>query len=298
MVMTTIVMTGGTSGLGEVAASRIAASGATLLLGARSAGGKGLDVLPLDLARLDSVRSFATAVDERLGATPVDVLVLNAGLSFHSVDQRTPDGFETTFAVNHLAQYLLLRLLLPRLAEGGRVVITSSSTHDPKLAGILPPPRHADAKLLAHPELDPERDASPRTAGGHAYTSSKLCNVLTARALAARPEAAARHLSVMAYDPGATPGTGLSRNFSPPIRFIWSLLGSPVGRLIPRYSTRAQAGGALAELALGTARPAAGQGYASLVKGALTWPEPSELARDTAVRDALWNDSAALVGLA
>ncbi|TDC20152.1 SDR family NAD(P)-dependent oxidoreductase [Streptomyces sp. 8K308] len=295
--MPTVVMTGGTSGLGEVAAGRIAASGATLLLGARSAGANGLDVLPLDLARLDSVRSFAEAVGDRLGDTPVDVLVLNAGLSFHSVDQRTPDGLETTFAVNHLSQYLLLRLLLPRLAHGARVIITSSSTHDPELAGILPAPRHADAKLLAHPELDPDLDESPRKAGGHAYTSSKLCNVLTARALAAQPLAAERALSVIAYDPGATPGTGLSRNFSPAIRLVWALLGSPLGRLVPRYSSRAQAGGTLADLALGIVRPPADQGYASLVKGRLTWPRPSALARDPRAADALWHDSAALAGL-
>ncbi|MEU6640965.1 SDR family NAD(P)-dependent oxidoreductase [Saccharomonospora sp. NPDC046836] len=295
--MPTVVMTGGTSGLGEVAASRITASGATLLLGARTAGAKGLDVLPLDLAQLESVRSFAQAVDDRLGGTAVDVLVLNAGLSFHAIDQRTADGFETTFAVNHLAQYLLLRLLLPRLARGARVVITSSSTHDPELAGILPAPRHADAKLLAHPDLDTDLDEAPRNAGGHAYTSSKLCNVLTAQALAAQPEAIDKDLSVIAYDPGATPGTGLSRNFSPAVRLVWSLLGSPLGRLIPRYSTRAQAGGALADLALGTVRPPSGKVYASLVKGRLTWPQPSRLARNDQARDALWNDSAALAGL-
>jgi NAD(P)-dependent dehydrogenase (short-subunit alcohol dehydrogenase family) len=52
-------------------------------------------------------------------------LVLNAATQFGNVDQRTEDGFETTFAVNHLAHYLLLPLLRPRLADGAIVVITT-----------------------------------------------------------------------------------------------------------------------------------------------------------------------------
>ncbi|MGW0478051.1 SDR family NAD(P)-dependent oxidoreductase [Nonomuraea sp. NPDC003214] len=283
--MTTIVMTGGTSGLGQVAAARMTSSGARLLIGAR--GGP----LPLDLAVLDSVRAFAAAV----GPGPFDALVLNAGVSFHGVDRRTADGFETTFAVNHLAHFLLLNLLLPRLADGARVVITSSSTHDPELGGTLPPPRHAHAGLLAHPERDDGLHAGPRAAGGHAYTASKLCGILTARALAARPEAA--RLTVLAYDPGPTPGTGLSRDFSPAIRLAWALLGSPLGRLVPRMNTRQAAGATLADLALGAVRPPSGQGYASLVRGKLTWPQPSALARDRDVAATLWRDSALLTGL-
>src|SRR5208282_6308458 len=68
---------------------------------------------------------------------------------------RTSDGFETTFAVNHLAHYLLLRLLLPRLARGAVVVMTTSGTYDPAEKTIIPPPRHAKARLLAYPDLDP-----------------------------------------------------------------------------------------------------------------------------------------------
>ncbi|WP_043621573.1 SDR family NAD(P)-dependent oxidoreductase [Nonomuraea candida] len=298
MTPPTIVMTGATSGLGAIAAARMTAAGARLLVGARGPGphtGDGLP--PLDLSRLDSVRAFAAALEEHLGATPIDVLALNAGVSFHHIDQRTADGYETTFAVNHLAHYLLLRRLLPRLADGGRVVITSSSVHDPERGGTLPPPRHASAKLLAAPELDPDRESSPRAAGGHAYTASKLCGLMTARTLARRPETLDKRLTVLAYDPGPTPGTGLSRNFSLPIRIVWSLLGTPLGALVPRMNSRRAAGHTLADLCLGTITPPAGQGYASLVRGRLTWPQPSKTARDDAAGEALWQDSAALVGL-
>jgi len=114
--MKTMVMTGGTGGIGLVAAEqwrerrRFAPS--------RRAWPSALRVgsLPLDLMRLASVRNFAAAVEQWLGDTRIDGLVLNAGTQVRDIDQRTEDGFEPTFAVNHLAHYLLLRLLSPRLA--------------------------------------------------------------------------------------------------------------------------------------------------------------------------------------
>ncbi|WP_026930426.1 SDR family NAD(P)-dependent oxidoreductase [Glycomyces tenuis] len=290
--MTTVVMTGGTSGIGAVAAARLREAGARLLIGGRTAGD---GVLRLDLADARSVRAFAATAADRLDGAPIDALVLNAGLSFATDRNRTADGVETTFAVNHLSQYLLLRLLLPRLAEGARVVLTSSSTHDPEHAGVLPAPRHADAALLADPDRDPARD--PKRAGGHAYTASKLCNVLTVEALNTRAEARERRITAIAYDPGPTPGTGLSRDFSPGVKLVWTLLGSPLGRLMPRFSSRAAAGGTMARLALGEIEPPAGRRYVALRRGRPQWTDPSELARDPKARDALWNDSAAMLDL-
>ena len=132
--MKTVVMTGGTAGLGEVAAQQISRSSNTrLIIGARARRAlTEITVLPLDLARLASVQAFAEAIFDTLNGTGIDALVLNAGAQFPNVDQRTEDGFETTFAVNHLAHYLLLRLLLPKLAQQAGVVITTSDTHDPK----------------------------------------------------------------------------------------------------------------------------------------------------------------------
>lgn len=128
--MSTVVMTGGTSGFGATAATLLDRSGHRVILGARRPTGEATSI-PLDLARLDSVREFATSVRERLVHTPVDALVLNAGV-IHSDDTgRTVDGYETTFAINHLAHYLLIRLLLPTLADRAVVVLTTSGTHDP-----------------------------------------------------------------------------------------------------------------------------------------------------------------------
>jgi NAD(P)-dependent dehydrogenase (short-subunit alcohol dehydrogenase family) len=161
----------------------------------------------------------------------------------------------------------------------------------------VPPPRHADARLLAHPEWNPNRDQTPRAAGGRAYSSSKLCNLLTARALAARPEARTRQFTVIAYDPGPTPGTSLARDSGPAINFVWQVIGPELQPLVPRFNSVAAAGGALADLALGKTRPPAGHIYAALRRGRITWPQPSDVARRNDVMEALRRGSAALVAL-
>ncbi|MEV4515497.1 SDR family NAD(P)-dependent oxidoreductase [Dactylosporangium sp. NPDC049525] len=296
--MKNLVMTGGSSGLGAVTLQRVRDSGeARVLLGVRGVGPEGVEAPRLDLARLDSVRTFAAEVEERLGTARIDALVLNAGVSLHSADTRTADGFETTFAVNHLAHYLLLRLLMPRLAAGAVVTLTTSATHDPAAKTILPVPRHADAQLLAHPDQDPGRDTDPRKGGGRAYTTSKLCNILTARALAASAEAQENGWRVVAYDPGPTPGTGLLRETPAPVRAFWALLGTPLRVLFPRFNSREAAGGNLADIALGRIEPPAGELHGRVVRNKLTWPAPSELALSDDAMEALWRDSAKLVGL-
>ncbi len=296
--MRTIVMTGGTSGFGAITSGRIAdAPDTRLLLGARGAAPDRIESLPLDLATLASVRSFAASVIERLGGTEIDALVFNAGTLNPDVDGRTADGFETTFAVNHLAHYLLVRLLLGSLARGATVILTTSGTHDPAQGAGFPVPLHADARLLAHPECVVSQDRKPGVAARRAYTASKLCNVLTARALAAVPEARVREITGIAYCPGQTPGTGLVRNMPLPLRAAWRVFGGPLRMAVPQFNSREAAGRALADLALGVVRPPVGNYYAALRRGELTWREPSELARRDDVMCAMWRDSAKLVGL-
>jgi NAD(P)-dependent dehydrogenase (short-subunit alcohol dehydrogenase family) len=301
--MRTIVMTGGTSGFGELAARAFARSAENrLILGSRGRVPEGItslpadvDVLPLDLTSLDEVRTFAAEVSARVDR--IDALLLNAGLVRADVDARTVDGFEPTFAVNHLAHYLLLRLLLDRLADGSRVVQTTSGTHDPAERSGFPPPRHADARLLARPERDPDLDRNSSTAARHAYTCSKLCAVLTARALTARPDAGTRGPTAVAYCPGQVGGTGLVRDQGPALRVMWRLLGTPMRRLVPRFNSREAAGRVLADLALGTVRPPAGRVYVALRRGRVTFPDLSELAARDDLAARLWQDSATLVDL-
>jgi NAD(P)-dependent dehydrogenase (short-subunit alcohol dehydrogenase family) len=291
--MKSIIMTGATSGLGEIAAHAIAhAPNTRLIIGARrSAAGK-VETIPLDLSRLSSVREFAQAVIERLGDTEIDGLVLNAGTQFPTGDQRTEDGFETTFGVNVLAHYLLLRLLLPKLASDATVVITTSDTHDP--ARIPLGPKEFDVEKLAHP---PERrKPTGFSAGFRAYAASKLGDLLIARGLAASNEARTKNLNVVAYNPGLTIGTSLFRAWP-----LWAKVAMGVVGLVrpfARMNTVEISGKTLAELALERITPPPGRVYASLNSRKLEWPDPSELARRDDVMQRLWRESARMVGFA
>lgn len=287
-----VVMTGATSGIGAAALKHLqAVPDALVITGVRGTGRTvpGAEVFPLDLASLVSVRAFADAVKQRLGDDKINMLVLNAGAQFRTM-QLSKDGFEMTFAVNHLAAYLLARLLLPNMAEGSRLEFTTSDTHEqwPIAPKTLAP------ELWAHP---PEGYSLMR-----AYPASKLCNLLTARSFAAMDYVKQRHITVIAYNPGLTGGTGLgggsgSGGFGlaitrPILRFVSFFF------LHQLYvHTPEQSGEALAELALGKVTPPVGRVYASHVRNKITFPDPSELARSDEARDRLWRESAIMVGL-
>ena len=291
--MKTIIMTGGTSGLGEIAADAIGqAPNTRLIIGARrSAVGK-VETIPLDLTRLASVREFAQAVIERLGDTRVDGLLLNAGTQFPTSDHRTEDGFETTFGVNVLAHYLLLRLLLPKLARNATVVITTSDTHDP--ARVPMGPTEFDIEKLAHPPR--QRKPTGFSAGFRAYSSSKLGDLLIARGLAASDEAKTKNLNVVAYNPGLTIGTSLFRAWPLWARVAMGVVG--LVRPFARMNTVEISGKTLAELALERIMPPPGRVYASLNSRKLEWPDPSKLAQRDDVMERLWRESAYMVGFA
>lgn len=294
----TIVMTGATNGIGAAAIERLARQpGTRVIVGARGTGRTvpaGVEVLALDLASLDSVRAFADAVVAELDDAPIDALILNAGTQASDQKGRTSDGFETTFGVNHLAHYLLARLLAPRVADNGRLILTTSDTHDPAVTPLGP--KSLDPAALAHP-----------TGGGfgsgmRAYAASKLCNLLTARSFADAPELAKRNITVIAFNPGFTVGTNLGGR-SPRTQRIFAALVVPifsiVGRFKPEFSAGKpeRAGEVLAGLASGTVTPPPGKVYASIVRGELTYPSPSALALDDAQRDGLWEKSAEMVGV-
>lgn len=289
----TIVMTGGTSGLGRIALDRFVERGARVLLatrGTRVEGAVGIDV---DLAEVDGARAFADAVVRRLNGTEIDALVLNAG-GFAA--RREGPGYDPVFVLNYLSHYLLVEELWPHLAPRSTIVLTTSGTHDPANGSGTPPPLHADAKLLVDPESDPRLDASEATATQRAYAASKLCVVLYARALARRAEETGSDVTVFAYDPGPTPGTGLARTMAPAFRILWERFPGLVRwRLKGKANTIENAGLTLADLATGAVPTTAGAVYAALRSGTVTWPAFSDLAGDDALVDALVRDSADLV---
>jgi retinol dehydrogenase 13 len=137
----TCVITGATSGVGLAAVRRIARGGADILVIARnsqkaedlrsllkSESGTSIDVVIADLVDLDEVRNAASVVLER---RPKIHLLINSAGVFSTKRMVTPGGFELAFCVNHLAPFLLTRLLLRRIIESApaRIIQVNSQGH-------------------------------------------------------------------------------------------------------------------------------------------------------------------------
>jgi NAD(P)-dependent dehydrogenase (short-subunit alcohol dehydrogenase family) len=289
-----IVMTGATAGFGLFAAERMVADGHQLTVGARNPAGLPASLVgkvaleKLDLDSLSSVRAFADKVKD---GPPIDALVLNAGLQL-AKPAKSADGFERTFAVNHLAHYLLLRLLADTMPESARIILTGSGTHDPAEKTGVTPPIHANAEYLAYPERDPQPAKGSRSTGFRAYSTSKLCNIMTARDAAMHFPA----LSVMSYDPGYVPHTGLGRDNPKIVATLISYI-LPLILKKDRSSTIPRSGQFLADLATDDRYGACRGDYWAVRGPELIKIEPSVLARNATASAKLWKDSAALVSL-
>ncbi len=208
---TTVVITGASSGIGAATARALAAQGAKLLLACRSesraapvldelaaAGTPALGVVPIDLGDLDSVRSAADAIADRLPR--FDVLINNAGL----VGTRggiTASGFELSFGTNHVGHFLLTTRLLEALGDGAprRVVTVASKTH-------------YQAKGI---DFDAVRRPTHSRTGLHEYEVSKLANVLFSQELARR--VADRGIHTYSLHPGVI-ASEIYRNVPWPLR--------------------------------------------------------------------------------
>jgi NAD(P)-dependent dehydrogenase (short-subunit alcohol dehydrogenase family) len=279
----TVIVTGGNSGLGyECARSilrddegwQVIIAGRSLerseAAAARLAAETSRDrvrAMALDLASQASIRRFAEEV-ESLDLPPLAALVCNAGVQFVGATEKTRDGIEATFGVNHLGHFLLVNLLLPHLEAPARIVFVSSGTHDPAQRTGMPHPDYQEPHFLAFPEDD--GDENPGRIGRRRYTTSKLCNVLCAYELDRRLRAGGlgpvgHPIDVFAFDPGLMPGTGLARDYDPAMRFAWSTIGPilrPVLRmLIGNVHKPEQSGKALARLVLDPTLEGAGAKY-------------------------------------
>ena len=259
--MQTAIVTGGNGGLGYQCARAIAAASpqwhviiasrdhAKSQEAARSiiAETKNSQVaaIELNLASLDSVRRFAADFATR--ALPsIGAIVCNAGVQTIREITYTDDGYETTFAVNHLGHFLLVNLLLRHLSERARIVMVSSGTHNPDQFTGMPKPDYTDAASAAKRQSG----SDPGTAGRRAYTTSKLCNIMFAYELSRRLKAEGHdQIGVTAFDPGLMPGTGLARDYGPFQKFLWNF-ALPALRFIPGVNGIGKSGADLARLVL------------------------------------------------
>jgi NAD(P)-dependent dehydrogenase (short-subunit alcohol dehydrogenase family) len=302
-----VVVTGGHAGIGGECTRSLLAGGARVLVASRDVerarhelaapAGADVEFVALDLASLSSVRTFSDWLGETASRRPpLHALVCNAGVQLVAGPERTEDGFERTFGVNHLGHYLLVHRVLPLLIDPGRVVVVASGTHDPAQRTGFPTPRYRGARALAEPDREIIEKNGVTRAGQHAYSTSKLCNVLFTYALAERLSRDRPEVTAVAYDPGFTPGTGLARQYGSVMRFLFGRVGPalvPLMKLFIHVQTVPQAGAALARLAIDPdVRRITGAYYAGREQ---IRSSDASYARDT--QEELFVESAALVGL-
>ncbi len=272
----TIVITGATSGIGEVAAIRLAEQGARIVFTARDkiradatmeklrrANGAVEHCVHLaDLSLLAEMKRVAGEIAEE---PRIDVVINNAGAVFNA-RRETRDGLEQTFALNHMSYFVITNLLLPRLKSGARIVSTASGAH-----------RRAK---LDFTDLQSRRGYS----GFSVYSRSKLCNILFTRELAKR-----------------IAGSGVIANCLHP-GFVATRFGDQSGGLLAlgvwaakRLTAISQEDGAKTIIYLAASPDAANVSGEYFYECKLD--TPSEAARDAADAKKLWDASAEISGV-
>ena len=204
--MKTVVMTGGTAGFGAVAAKRISDTpNMKLILGARDTKNSSIDALQLDLARLAECSVLRPCAHEEVGRHEdrYPHPECRGAVRKH----QAPDGGRIRIDVRDQSPRTLFSAQAAdaQSRENATVVITTSDVHDPKMNPLGP--KELDPETLAHPN-DKGKGFIP---GFRAYSSSKLCDLLTARAFEVSTEAQTNGTRVIAYNPGLTPDTSLYR---------------------------------------------------------------------------------------
>ena len=264
----TVVVTGATSGIGQAAALNLAKQGARIVFVARSVAkaeamlgnlkqanpDAAHDWVQADLATIGAMQAAGAALAAK--APRIDVLVNNAGAIF---DHReiTADGLEMTFAVNHMAYFVITEALRPNLnPTGARIVSTSSVGHQ-------------FGKL----DFNDLQSAHGYSAMG-AYGRSKLCNIIWTRELARR--LGGTGVTANCFHPGGV-STGFGANTTGAIKLL-------VGLASRFMITPAQGADTLIWLA--SAPEVAGRTGGYWFKRKLT--EPSAAARDPVAGAKLW----------
>lgn len=205
--MKNVIITGANSGLGYETAKKIAKNKEyRVILACRNnekatravtdikaaTGNENVVSMKLDTSILSSVRAFA---EEYIKAyKTLDVLINNAGISpMHG--GTTEEGFELVFVTNYLGHFLLTQLLLPYMAEEGRIINITSDMHNPP-GGI----EWKGVEYLAHPPKDDRKK----------YSYSKLCVIYFTHKLDEELKTQGSHVTVNSFNPGFMSETNFS----------------------------------------------------------------------------------------
>ena len=218
----TYLITGATAGAGFEAARLLLARGASVVALNRNAEksrsailqlkqefGDDADVrfVLLDLAVLDSVRQAAAEVLETVPR--IDALICNAAIAQVARRELTVDGFESQLGVNHYGHFLLCGLLFERIdASRGRIVVVASEGHKLGL------------RTIKFDDMNWDSDYNPN----HAYSQSKLAQMMFAYGLQDRVAAAHRNVEVLVCHPGASKTSLINENAGFATRISWSLM--------------------------------------------------------------------------
>ncbi len=231
------IITGPTSGIGLYTAYELAKHGTVILVG-RDKGkldevqkeiehrGQHAVSVVCDLSDLASVRRAAAeiiALD-----LPIVGLINNAGIRQEHATKNT-QGWDMTFATNHLGPFALTEALVPHLPDGANVVFVGSAVEDPErkpaVSAGFRGGRYISAEASARGKWKPDGSTRP---GADSYATSKQCNLATALAFARETP----RLHFNAVEPGVNVATGLSRDASASVRFLAKYILPPLVPLL------------------------------------------------------------------
>ena len=324
----TVVITGGSSGLGYQTAAAILRSTTDwhVLIASRDKGrttnaaetlaeqtrNPAVSPMLLDLGSIDVIRGFVEKLGHQVTSDalpPLHAVVCNAGLNYVSGTAYTDDGFEATLGVNYLGHFLLANLLIKHITAPARFVFLAgagttsadgrvNSDQGPmdRLTGVVPPRTDFEnLESMVYP--DEETTTDHKRVGMERYATSKLANVIMAfefdrRLRANGLSSPSAPVTSNAFNPGLLPGTGLARDRGVIQRFLWSKV-MPILSLLPSRASTDQRGHELAHIVTDPTLEAVSGVY--FEGREVANPNPASL--DEELARTLWDESVDLVGL-
>ena len=237
------IITGPTSGIGRRTALELVRYGTVILVGRDPAKlaevraeiqgrpGGHAETVVCDLSDVVSVRRAAAQVAAL--NLPLVGLLNNAGIMLLRPG-RSAQGWDLSFATNHLGPFVFTEALLPYLPDGANVVFTCSGVEDPErkpaVASGFRGGRYISAAASARGEWAPGGSSKP---GFDAYATTKQCELAAVFEFARETP----RLRFNAVEPGFNPGTGLSRDASPFLQLLAKRVLAPLAPLIKYWST-------------------------------------------------------------